>query len=99
MTREDAIQLDVLAAKPAPKHGMSYYERRQKNKHYEYRVVQTGSAGGHSVRTEDHPQFGSHRAKAKANTMSWAASSSTAWPRQNWTTEETGQAHGSWHYW
>ena len=96
MTREDAIQLDVLAAKPAPKHGMSFYERKQKNRHYENRVVQTGSAGGHSVRTEDHPQFGSHRAKAKAKTMSWAASSSTAWPRQmHWTTEEMEQAHYS----
>ena len=96
MTRDDAVHLDTLAEQPAPKHGMSYYQRWQKNKNWEYRVVQTGSAGGHSVSTEAHPEYDSHRAKAKAKTMSWAASSTTVWSRDMyWSTWEMEQAYYS----
>ena len=97
MTREDAIQLDVLAAQQAPHHGMSFQQRRQKNTHYRYRIVQEGSAGGQTVSTELHPGYDAHRAKAKAKTMSWtASSSSTAWSQQRWTTEDAGWR---WRYW
>ena len=89
MTRADAIELDVIATQKAQHKGMSFQERKKKNKNHEFWVVQEGSAGGQTVNTELHPSYGAHQAKAKAKTMAWeASSSSTSWPQQQWTTEE-----------
>ena len=89
MTRADAIELDVIATQKAQHKGMSFQERKQKNKNHGFRVVQEGSAGGQTVNTELHPSYGAHQAKAKAKTMAWAASSSsTSWSQQKWSTEE-----------
>ena len=96
MTRDDAVYLDNLAAQPAPKYGMPLEQRKKKNKNWQYRVVQTGAGGGHAVRTESHPDYDSHRAKAKAETISWAASSTTVWSRDMyWSTWEMEQAYYS----
>ena len=94
MTRDDAVYLDTLAAQPPPKYGMTLEQRNNTN--WQYRVVQTEAGGGHAVRTESHPDYDSHRAKAKAKTISWASSSTTVWSQNMyWSTWEMEQAHYS----
>ena len=89
MTRDDAVYLDTIAAQPPPRYGMTLEQRKKKNKNWQYRVVQTEPGGGHAVRTESHPDYDGHRAKAKAKTISWASSSTTVWTQNiYWSTWE-----------
>ena len=92
ITRSAAMELDVLAKEKARHTGMSFNERKQKNKNHSFWVVQEGSAGGQTVDTVLHPGFVVHQAKAKAKSIAWEASSSSTsrpqWTSQSWWTSQ-----------